>query len=79
MIKAPKNIPYFYNRATKHQLSCLKQTLKHFGVNRHHALVSESLLRLGKYVQESDICQLPTDASGKALFRMYKYYHSLIV
>lgn len=77
MIKAPRNIPYFFNRATKNQLNRLKQTLKHFGVNTHHTLVSESLLRLGKYVQESDVCQLPTDPSGKVLFRMYKYYDSL--
>jgi hypothetical protein len=77
MIKAPRNIPYFYNRASVIQLDRLKQTFQHFGVSSHHILVGESLLRLGQYVKDSPICQLPTDAPGKALFRMYKYYDSL--
>lgn len=77
MINAPKNIPYFYNRASVEQLSRLRRTFKHFGVRRHQPLVGESLLRLGKYVQESRVCLLPTDEPGKALFTMYKYYDSL--
>jgi len=77
MISAPRNIPYFYNRASVVQLSRLRKTFRHFGVNSHHTLVGESLLRLGKYVTESAVCQLPIDAPGKALFRMYKYYDSL--
>lgn len=77
MIKAPRNIPYFYNRASKIQLFRLRKTFQHFGINSHHHLVGESLLRLGKYVEESPFCQLPTDAPGKALFSMFKYYDSL--
>jgi len=77
MIKAPRNIPYFYNRASAIQLNRLRKTFQHFGVIRHQTLVGESLLRLGQHIKESTICQLPTDAPGKALFRMYKYYDSL--
>lgn len=78
MIKAPRNIPYFYNRASTVQLNRLRKKFKHFGVNSHHSILGESLLRLGRYVNESPVCMLPTDASGKALFRMYKYYDSLV-
>ena len=77
MIKAPANIPYFYNRASAGQLNRLQQTFQHFGVRTHHSLLGESLLRLGRYVNESPICFLPTDVPGKTLFRMYKYYDSL--
>jgi len=77
MINAPRNIPYFYNRASVVQLSRLRKTFKHFGINSHQPLVGESLLRLGQHVKESPVCQLPTDAPGKALYRMLKYYDSL--
>lgn len=77
MIKAPRNIPYFYNRASGTQLNRLRKTFEHFGVDRHHILIGESLLRLGKHVMESPVCLLPVDVPGKALFRMYKYYDSL--
>lgn len=77
MISAPRNIPYFYNRASISELIRIRRTLKHFGIHSHHALVGETLLRLGKYVTESEVCLLPTDDSGKALFKMYKYYDSL--
>ena len=77
MIKAPKNIPFFYNRASAIQLERLKRTFLHFGVGTHHSLIGESLLRLGQYVNESPVCLLPTDIPGKTLFSMYKYYDSL--
>ena len=77
MIKAPRNIPYFYNRASDTQLNRLRMTFEHFGVDNHCVLIGESLLRLGKYVMESPVCQLPIDIPGKALFSMYKYYDSL--
>jgi hypothetical protein len=51
--------------------------MQHFGVDRGKQLVGESLLRLGKYMEETTVCLLPTDEPGKALFRMYKYYDSL--
>ena len=77
MISAPRNIPYFYNRASTGQLSRLNRTFDRFGIRSHRPLVGETLLRLGKYVTESSVCLLPTDEPGKALFRMYKYYDSL--
>ena len=77
MISAPRNIPYFYNRASRVELDHLKRTFCHFGVDAHHSLVGETLLRLGQYVKNSPVCQLPIDAPGKALFRMFKYYDSL--
>lgn len=77
MIKAPSNILYFYNRASSVQLNKLKQTFGHFGINSHQDLLGESLLRLGQYVNSSTVCRLPNDASGKALFLIYKYYDSL--
>ena len=77
MIKAPPIIPYFYNRASSVQLNRLQQTFKHFGINSHQALLGESLLRLGQYVNSNSVCRLPSDASGKALYLMYKYYDSL--
>lgn len=77
MIKAPRNIPYYYNRASVAQLLRLRRTFQHFGIRSHQPLVGETLLRLGRYVQESPVCLLPTDEPTKALFRMYKYYDSL--
>jgi hypothetical protein len=77
MTKAPRNIPYFYNRASVGQLLRLRRTFQHFGIRSHHRLVGETLLRLGRYVQESAVCMLPTDEPSRALFRMYKYYDSL--
>ncbi len=77
MIRAPKNINYFYNRASPVQLSRLQKTFQHFGLRSHHSLIGESLLRLGKHMMESNVCLLPTDEPGRALFKMYKYYDSL--
>jgi hypothetical protein len=77
MIKAPRNIPYYYNRASVDQLLRLNRTFRHFGIRSHHPLVGETLLRLGRYVNESPVCLLPTDEPTRALFRMYKYYDAL--
>lgn len=77
MIRAPKHIPYFYNRASHDQKKRLDQTFKRFDVQQHHTLLGESILRLGKYIDECSLFPLPSDKPGKALFSMYKYYDSL--
>jgi hypothetical protein len=77
-LSAPQNIPFFFNRATLEQRHRLEKTLEHFGVQSpHNKLLKESLLRLHEHVVNSDVCYLPTDSAGKALFQMYKYFESL--
>lgn len=76
-IKAPKNIPYYYNRASNNELENLRKTFDFFEIKNHHSLVGETLLRLGDSIKNSNICFLPTDAAGKALFHLYKYYANL--
>lgn len=76
-LSAPKNIPYYLNRASEDQRRRLDMTMQHFGVASQQQLLGESLLRLGQYMEEAPVCLLPTDEPGKALFKMYKYYDSL--
>lgn len=75
MIKAPKNIPYFYNRASDNEKIKLDKTFAHFNIQKNQPLVGEVLLRLEKFIEAGSFTILPTDPSGKALFCMYRYYY----
>ena len=67
----------FFDAASADQLKKLDITLNHFGVSTQRQLLSEALLRLGKYVGESETCMLPKDEPSRALFKMYRYYFEL--
>ena len=73
-VDAPKNIPYFYNRASNHTMVRLRKTFDHFNIQKDQPLVGEVILRLEKYLHDGSFIILPTDDSGKALFCMYRYY-----
>lgn len=77
-MKTLNTTPDFYSRATEDQRRKIEQTAKHFGVNiDDEMLVGETLLRLGKVMEGSDVRILPGDKQSQALFSMYQYYHSL--
>ena len=74
---APKNIPYFYNRASIQELFNLEIVFEHFGIVTQKNLVGEIILRLDHHLNAISVVRLPTDICGKILFKMYKFYFSL--
>lgn len=75
MINAPRNIPYFYNRASNEEKIKLNKTFDHFNIRKDQTLVGEVLLRLEKFIERGSFTLLPTDTPGKTLFNMYRYYY----
>ena len=74
-INAPRNIPYFYNRASNAEKDKLNKTFDHFNIQKDQTLVGEVILRLEKFIEGGSYTLLPTDIPGKTLFNMYRFYY----
>lgn len=74
----PKNMTLYYDRASIEQKQSLQKTFDKFNISSNRAMLGETLLRLKIHLQNVEFCLLPTDPQAKALYKVYKYYDSLV-
>lgn len=74
----PKNMTLFFDRASQEQKQHLQKTFDKFNISNSQAILGETLLRMKIHLQNTDYCVLPTDKQGKALYKIFKYYDSIV-